>query len=112
MDILKSKDIIPQVLDRCHNGEGTLLSKSVLDGLESEKFGLMHSDEIPAGVSIGEHLHMYEEEIYYLLSGKGILTFDGKQYEMKSGDISLCKPGHSHGFAAIDDSRMIVVGSK
>ena len=112
MDILKSKDIIPEALCCCHNGEGTLMCKSLLDPLGSEQFAFMHSDEIPAGVSVGEHLHTDEEEIYYLISGKGILTYDGKQYDMKAGDISLCKPGHSHGFWAIDDSRMIVVANK
>lgn len=112
MDILKEQDIIPQVFENCHEGEGTLLCRSLLDTLGSERFGLMHLDDIPAGVSIGAHLHTESEEIYYLLSGKGILTFNGKAYEMLPGDISLCKPGDSHGYLAIDDTRMIVVGSK
>lgn len=112
MDILKNENILPQVFENCHEGAGALLCRSLLDALGSEKFGLMHLDDIPAGVSIGVHPHTEEEEIYYLLSGKGILTFNGKAYEMLPGDISLCKPGDSHGYLAIDDTRMIVVGSK
>ena len=69
----------------------------------------MHSDFMAAGVSIGEHLHEGNEEIYYLSSGKGILYFDGKEFEMNPGDISLCTPGHSHGFKALEDSVLIVV---
>jgi len=108
-EIRKCKDIIPNFFENCHDGEGTLLSKSLLNGLDSVQFRLMHHDEIPAGVSIGVHYH-HHEEIYYLLSGKGILTYDENEYEMKAGDISLCKPGHCHGFRAIDNSTMIVVG--
>ena len=112
MDIRKSKDIIPEPYANCHDGEGTLLCKSLLVGTDSARFSFMHADDMPAGVSIGSHLHSADEEIYYLASGKGILTYDGKTYEMKTGDISLCTPGHSHGFEAIDDCVLIVVGSK
>ena len=112
MDIRKNKDIIPGAFKQCHDGEGTLMCKSLLDGLESECFAFMHSDDMPAGVSIGSHRHDGNEEIYYLVSGKGILTYDGNEYEMKTGDISLCKSGHSHAFQAIDNCVLVVVGSK
>lgn len=112
MDILKSKDIIPQPYEACHNGAGILLCKNLLSQLGSKDLHLMHCDTIPAGVSIGLHTHRTNEEIYYLVSGKGILTFDDRTYEMKAGDISLCGDGHSHAFEAVDDCTLIVVGSK
>ncbi len=111
MDIRKCKDIIPQPLANCHDGEGTLICKSLLDGFESERLSIMHFDDMPAGVTIGMHTHTSNEEIYYLVSGKGILTYDDNKYEMKAGDISLCKIGHSHAFEAIDNCVLIVVGS-
>ena len=112
MDIRKAKDIIPMAFGECHDGKGTLMCKSLLDGCESDQFAYMHSDDMPAGVSIGIHEHSLGEEIYYLVSGKGILTMDGKQYEMKTGDISLCKLGHSHGFEAVDNCVLVVVAVK
>lgn len=112
MDIRKSKDIIPQPFETCHDGEGTLLCKSLLGGFESESFLYMHSDDMPAGVSIGLHTHNHFEELYYLVKGKGMLTYDNTEYEMKTGDISLCKIGHSHAFRAIDDCVLIVVAAK
>lgn len=110
-EIRKSREIIPQAFAQCHDGEGTLMCKSLLDTLESEKFPLMHVDDMPEGVSIGVHTHTGNEEIYYLHSGKGVLTYDGKEFEMKAGDVSLCKIGHSHGFAAVDHCVLIVVAS-
>ena len=108
--IRKDKEIEWLQFDNCHEGEGVLNCKSLLDGLDSAKFGFMHRDEIKAGVSIGTHEHTSSEEIYYLISGKGILTYDGQEYEMLPGDISLCNIGHSHGFLATEDSLLIVVG--
>ena len=104
MDILKNEDIIPQVFEHCHEGEGALLCRSLLDGLGSEKFGLLHLDDIPAGVSIGVHPHTDEEEIYYLLSGKGSLTASGGQDEQLS--LPLAPP-----FVNRPD-RFLLVGSQ
>ena len=108
--IKKDSEIEWLEFDSCHDGNGVLKCKSLLDGLDSDKFGFMHRDEIKAGVSIGVHEHRSSEEIYYLVCGKGVLTYDGREYEMLPGDISLCKIGHSHGFLATEDSLLIVVG--
>ena len=81
MDLKRSKDVTMRVTEKCHGGEGALLCKNLLVGFESSDLRLMHNDFIPAGVSIGVHDHLLNEEVYYLLSGKGTLTFDGKTYD-------------------------------
>ena len=96
----------------CHGGSGIVKCQPLLEGIDSEDFYLMHYDEIKAGVCIGEHTHETDEEIYFLLSGAGVLTYDGVKCVFSAGDISLYPRGHSHGFCATDDSVMIVVGSK
>ena len=108
----QKNDLIPAAeYSQCHDGSGSLFCKSLIDGFGSEKFSLFHSDDIPAGVSIGMHKHEHNEEIYYLISGKGILQYDDNTYEMLSGDISLCRIGHSHGFVAVEDCVLVVVSS-
>ena len=96
--------------NECHGGAGTVLCKSLLDGCDSQKFMFMHCDDMKAGVSIGVHEHVDTEEIYYLISGHGVLTYDGVEYDMRPGDVSLCNKGHSHGFLATEDSILVVVG--
>ncbi len=110
MILNKANDIIVKEFEKCHDGEGTLYCKSLLVGFDKSKFNFMHYDDIKAGVSIGEHLHTNHEEVYFLLSGTGTLLFDGKEYDMNPGDVSLCNLGHSHGYIAKTDSVMIVVG--
>lgn len=112
MDIRKNIEITPMPFDKCHEGEGTLLCRSLLDGWSCNSIYFMHSDIMPAGVSIGLHEHTMNQEIYYLVKGKGILTYDDKEHEMNPGDISLCDVGHSHAFKATEDSILIVVGCK
>ena len=112
MEIRKKEAIPVQPCKECHCGEGTLDCYSLLDGFGSETLRFMHHDKIPQGVSIGEHKHTFYEEVYYLFSGEGVLIYDGVEYPMESGDISLCKIGHSHGFKAITDSVVIVVAGQ
>lgn len=107
--IRKKVEILQQPFVNCHDGEGVLQCQSLLDGLGSTKFAFMHCDDIKKGVSIGVHEHPNSEEIYYLISGKGVLTYDGVEYPMEPGDISLCNIGHSHGFLATEDSVLVVV---
>ncbi len=107
--IVKNREITSNAFDRCHDGTGTLFCKSLLDAYGQTDFAFMHCDTIPRGVSIGEHPHTENEEIYFLVSGCGILTYDGEAYEMEPGDISLCQRGHTHGYLAAEDSVLIVV---
>lgn len=108
--IRKGKEIDWHTFDKCHDGVGVLQFKSLLDDCDPQVIRFMHNDEIKAGVSIGVHSHANDEEIYYLVSGKGILTYDDEEYDMEAGDISFCNKGHSHGFFATEDSVLIVVG--
>ena len=38
--------------------------------------------KINPGSSIGHHEHLEEAEVYYILSGKGIVTDNGKEFEV------------------------------
>ena len=49
------------------------------------------------GSSIGLHAHNEDEEIYYVLSGSGIMIVDNEEKEIACGDIVLTKSGSFHG---------------
>ena len=61
------------------------------------------------GSGIGYHLQK-EDEIYYVLSGRGEMTMDGKTFEMKPGDAGLLtRPGASHGFKQIGKEDLVIM---
>ena len=111
--VRRAADIPAIDYERCHDGKGTLICRSLLDGLGSRAVAFMHHDLLPCGVSIGSHDHLVNEEVYYLVSGEGILLFNGIEYPFRAGDVSLCSPGHSHGFSATspEGAVLVVVGS-
>lgn len=52
---------------------------------------------------IGVHTHEGEKEIFLINRGKAIYNDDGKEYEVKQGDVTICEDGHSHGITNVFD---------
>lgn len=48
------------------------------------------------GAAIGYHLQK-EDEVYYILSGTGVMQMNGQEFSVKAGDAILTRPGSSHG---------------
>jgi|SRR6187549_2552182 len=48
------------------------------------------------GAAIGYHLQK-EDEVYYILSGTGVMQMNGAEFAVKPGDGILTRPGSSHG---------------
>jgi len=100
-------------LERCHGGAGTLDFTVVMDGREcdGQKLRFLHDDVLPPGASIGVHEHTHEEH-YYVLSGRGTMTLDGRTFPVAPGDIASVYAGGSHGLLNDGDQplRLIVVG--
>ena len=51
---------------------------------------------LPPGASIGHHVHDAEEEVFYILSGRGIVTEDGTATDVGPGDAVLTGGGAGH----------------
>ncbi|MBO9660591.1 MAG: cupin domain-containing protein [Chitinophagaceae bacterium] len=60
------------------------------------------------GSAIGYHLQK-EDEIYYVLSGRGEMQMNGKSFEVKSGDAILTRPGSSHGLKQTGTEDLVII---
>ena len=60
------------------------------------------------GSGIGYHLQK-EDEIYYVLSGRGMMTVDGKEFEVGPGDAVLTRPGSSHGLKQVGTDDLVIL---
>jgi mannose-6-phosphate isomerase-like protein (cupin superfamily) len=65
------------------------------------------------GAAIGYHPQK-EDEVYYILSGTGVMQMNGKEFPVKPGDAILTRPGSSHGLKQTgkDDLALIIVYEK
>ena len=73
-------------------------------GGEGDFFASMYTDEqnkilkgrLPAGSTIGLHIHDISSEIIFILSGRGKVILDDKTDILSAGDCHYCPQGHSH----------------
>jgi mannose-6-phosphate isomerase-like protein (cupin superfamily) len=60
------------------------------------------------GSAIGYH-EQKEDEIYYVLSGRGVMTVDGKSFDVGPGDAVLTRPGSSHGLKQVGTEDLVIL---
>jgi len=60
------------------------------------------------GSAIGYH-EQKEDEIYYVISGRGEMTLDGKTFEVTPGTAVLTRPGSSHGLKQIGTEDLVIL---
>ena len=61
------------------------------------------------GATIGEHRHEGDEEIYYVLEGRGTMTLDGERFEIGPGDLAVTPAGHTHALENGDAPMRLIV---
>ena len=59
------------------------------------------------GAAVGIHSHTGEEEIYYILSGKGRSWDNGEWVEVGPGDATICRAGEEHSMECIGDEPLV-----
>jgi mannose-6-phosphate isomerase-like protein (cupin superfamily) len=86
-----------EVRERMRGGAGAV---EILHVFRQDELGgavrLFARLRLPPGASIGHHVHDAEEEVFYVLSGRGVIVEDGVATDMNPGDASLTGGGAGH----------------
>ncbi|MGE0883066.1 MAG: cupin domain-containing protein [Blastocatellales bacterium] len=95
-----------------HNGPGRSTGYSFFEKAEGFK-QVFRKRVLHPGAAIGYHLQK-EDEVYYVLSGTGLMQMNGQEFPVKAGDAILTRPGSSHGLKQTgkDDLALIIVYEK
>lgn len=96
--LIKAADQKRSTVTGLAGGKGSAEMKTLLPAEESANSGRLFAEvTLEPGASVGYHEHKGEYEIYYITSGTGVITEDGKEYTATVGDLHQCKSGSSHG---------------
>jgi mannose-6-phosphate isomerase-like protein (cupin superfamily) len=90
-----------------HNGLGTTTGYSFFAKAEGLKL-VFRKRVLHPGSSIGYHLQT-EDEIYYVISGKGEMKENDKLIPMNPGDAILTRPGSSHGLTQVGKDDLVIL---
>jgi uncharacterized cupin superfamily protein len=93
--LLKAEEIVGIPEFEAHhplNSDSEAYIRSLSHEVGLEQIGV-HITRLPPGKEANAyHTHTYEEEFYYVLSGRGVILFDGQEYEVGEGDFAGFKP--------------------
>lgn len=83
-----------------HGGRGILRWKRFVTGLmlHADWDSFEHCRVEPGGV-VGDHVHSRTEEIYFIVRGSGVMSYDGEHFEIRPGDLIMTPLNGRHGIA-------------
>ena len=90
-----------------HNGGGETIGYSFFAKAAKMPF-VFRKRALKPGSGIGYH-EQHEDEVYYVLSGKGVMTLDDKPVEIGPGTAVLTRPGSSHGLKQIGSEDLVIM---
>jgi mannose-6-phosphate isomerase-like protein (cupin superfamily) len=90
-----------------HQGGGRTIGYSFFKTAPNLKL-VFRKRALKPGSAIGYH-QQKEDEIYYVLSGRGEMTIDGKSFSVSPGDAILTRPGSSHGLKQTGTEDLVIM---
>ncbi|CCQ95210.1 Cupin domain-containing protein [[Clostridium] ultunense Esp] len=105
--IRKSGEYKVEKVERLKNGKGYV---TIVNYFEMEDFlgkgRLFGKTIIEPGNSIGYHVHVGDQEAYFILKGKALYNDNGKEIVLEPGDLAICRDGESHSIEAIGEENL------
>ena len=89
-----------------HGGEGEYFVRTLLTTEFMSPLKYVRDLTLRAGSSIGVHPHDNDEEIYFIIAGRGVMVVDGVEQRVAEGDVVLTYSGSSHGLRADPDTNL------
>lgn len=80
-----------------HGGSGSFSRYTLLENISSSAFHYVRDIILPPGSVIGEHPHFGEDELYFIISGSGVMVVDGEEQLVGPGTAILTLSGSTHG---------------
>jgi mannose-6-phosphate isomerase-like protein (cupin superfamily) len=90
-----------------HSGGGQTVAYSFFKSTPGLKL-VFRKRALKPGSGIGYH-QQQEDEIYYVLSGRGQMTLDGKTVDVGPGTAILTRTGSSHGLKQVGADDLVIM---
>ena len=108
--IRKASEFKQQIVPNMCGGDGNVYLGNAFKNSEiKSKVCAFCTVTLEKGGSVGMHQHTEDDEIYYILSGKGEYSDNGAITTVGPGDVTFCPPGEGHGILSIGDEPLELI---
>lgn len=98
----------PEVLETTYQAHGGAVARMILDRRTLRELGFLAMATLEPGRRIEPHVDPMEE-IYFVLSGTGIMGVDGEEREVGPGDATWIPTGASHELTATGEAPCVIL---
>lgn len=110
--IIKDQDQIRENIENYAGGEGIIEFNTIVPTeLLKDEAKLFKILSFQAGAGLGEHAHVDNYEIYYILDGKGICVDDGQEVVVTKGDMIYTADGASHSIRDAGEGNLVMLAA-
>lgn len=107
--VKRAEEMLKEIKDQMRGGKGSVEITHIFKQDELKGHArLCAKIAINPGCSIGVHQHLEEEEIFYVISGRGRVDDNGTNKEVNAGDGILTGGGAVHGIENIGDEPLVL----
>ena len=93
-----------------HDGVNPIYFNRASQRQDGRSYNFLDFTILPVGADIGRHTHEADnEEIYIVMSGRGLMYLDGDQFEVEAGHVIVNRPGGTHALKNIGDEELRLV---
>lgn len=105
--INKKENLVSNVRECVQNGKGKGTFTTIVPIEDLRGHGRLFSRiSLEVGSSIGMHDHTEDFEVYYILSGNGVVNDNGKNIEVSEGDVIYTADGRVHSIENTGDKEL------
>lgn len=108
--IIRNNDQVRENIEGYAGGSGVLeFTTLVPTELLKDEAKLFKVIRFQPGAGLGEHAHVNNFEVYYILSGHGIAVDNGEEIAVTTGDIVYTADGASHSIRDAGDGDLAML---
>ena len=108
--IRRASEMPTEVREHMRGGDGQVQLTALLQPEEMLGKGRLFSTiTLEPGCSIGEHQHVGEAEIFYIVQGAARITDNGAEHVLQAGDMLFTGDGDRHSVANAGNETMVMV---
>lgn len=109
--VRREEDQIREVRPQMRGGKGQVTLCHLEKELLPENGRLFAKLILGPGCSIGAHEHVGEAEMFYFVSGQGVVTDDGEEIAVSAGDVMTTPSGHAHSVENTGDEDLVLIAA-
>lgn len=109
--IVNVHKVVPEIAEEVSGGVGTVQAHKLLDlfpGSAIKSVGLIR---LEPGASIGPHSHNGEEDLYFCISGAGIVVDNGQEHSFTPGVLQITRDGETQAIRNTGETELVFLGA-